>query len=34
LPLVGFSHGDTADQVTWMADKVAGLRVFADPMEK
>ena len=28
--LVGFTHGDTADQVTWMADKVAGLRVFSD----
>ncbi len=28
--LVGFTHADTADQVTWMADKVAGLRVFAD----
>jgi D-aminoacyl-tRNA deacylase len=28
--LVGFTHGDTADRVDWMADKVAGLRLFAD----
>jgi D-tyrosyl-tRNA(Tyr) deacylase len=28
--LVGFTHGDTAGQVDWMADKVAGLRLFAD----
>ena len=28
--LVGFTHADTADQVTWMADKVLGLRVFSD----
>lgn len=28
--LVGFTHGDTAAQVEWMADKVAGLRLFAD----
>jgi D-tyrosyl-tRNA(Tyr) deacylase len=28
--LVGFSHGDTDDRVDWMADKVAGLRLFAD----
>jgi len=28
--LVGFTHADTTDQVIWMADKVAGLRVFAD----
>lgn len=28
--LVGFTHSDTAEQVTWMADKVAGLRVFGD----
>jgi D-tyrosyl-tRNA(Tyr) deacylase len=32
--LVGFSLSDTADQVTWMADKVAGLRVFADANDK
>lgn len=28
--LAGFTHGDTAEQVSWMADKVAGLRVFSD----
>lgn len=28
--LVGFTHADTAGQVDWMADKVAGLRLFAD----
>jgi D-tyrosyl-tRNA(Tyr) deacylase len=28
--LVGFAHADTAEQVDWMAEKVAGLRLFAD----
>ena len=28
--LVGFTDGDAGDQVTWMADKVAGLRLFED----
>ena len=28
--LVGFTHGDTAAQVDWMAEKVAGLRLFSD----
>lgn len=28
--LVGFTHADTAAEVDWMADKVAGLRLFAD----
>jgi D-tyrosyl-tRNA(Tyr) deacylase len=28
--LVGFTHGDTAAQVDWMADKVTGLRLFSD----
>jgi D-tyrosyl-tRNA(Tyr) deacylase len=28
--LVGFTHGDTNATVDWMADKVAGLRVFND----
>ena len=32
--LVGFTDSDTADQVLWMADKIAGLRVFADPEGK
>jgi D-tyrosyl-tRNA(Tyr) deacylase len=28
--LVGFIHADTAAQVDWMAEKVAGLRLFSD----
>lgn len=28
--LVGFTHNDTDAQCVWMADKVAGLRLFAD----
>jgi D-aminoacyl-tRNA deacylase len=28
--LVGFTHTDTAAQLEWMADKVAGLRLFPD----
>src|SRR4051812_34786555 len=28
--LVGFTHGDTNSQVDWMAEKVAGLRLFND----
>jgi D-aminoacyl-tRNA deacylase len=28
--LVGFTHGDSEAQAVWMADKVAGLRLFAD----
>ncbi|HJR17114.1 MAG TPA: D-aminoacyl-tRNA deacylase [Gemmatimonadales bacterium] len=28
--LVGFTNGDTMAQVDWMAEKVAGLRLFAD----
>jgi D-tyrosyl-tRNA(Tyr) deacylase len=28
--LVGFTHTDTVAQVEWMADKVAGLRLFGD----
>ncbi len=28
--LVGFTHSDTADQVRWMVDKIAGLRVMED----
>ncbi len=30
LALVGFTHGDTVADVTWIADKIAGLRLFAD----
>jgi D-tyrosyl-tRNA(Tyr) deacylase len=32
--LVGFTHGDTGAQLDWMADKVVGLRLFADPAGK
>jgi D-tyrosyl-tRNA(Tyr) deacylase len=28
--LVGFTHSDTPAQVEWMADKIAGLRLFPD----
>ena len=28
--LVGFTHSDTNDEVVWMADRVVGLRLFAD----
>jgi D-tyrosyl-tRNA(Tyr) deacylase len=30
LLLVGFTHGDSRDEVAWMAEKVLGLRLFAD----
>ena len=30
LLLVGFASGDGQDHIDWMADKVLGLRVFAD----
>ena len=30
LVLLGVGKQDTPDQVTWMADKIAGLRIFAD----
>ena len=30
LLLVGFTTGDSVDVVAWMADKVTGLRLFAD----
>ena len=32
--LVGFTHSDSADQVVWMAEKIAGLRIFTDPEGK
>lgn len=32
--LVGFTHGDTVAQVDWMAEKVAGLRLFTDSAGK
>ncbi len=28
--LVGFTHTDTPAQVEWMAEKIAGMRVFSD----
>ena len=34
LLLVGFTHGDGEEQVAWMAEKVLGLRIFADAEEK
>jgi D-aminoacyl-tRNA deacylase len=34
LLLVGFRTGDGEEQIAWMADKVVGLRVFADPDDK
>jgi len=30
LVLVGLTHGDTPAEVAWMAEKVAGLRLFTD----
>jgi D-tyrosyl-tRNA(Tyr) deacylase len=30
VALVGFTHGDSDEHVQWMADKVVGLRLFAD----
>jgi D-tyrosyl-tRNA(Tyr) deacylase len=32
--LVGFTHEDSAAQVDWMAEKVAGLRLFGDAQGK
>lgn len=32
--LVGFTHADTEANATWMAEKVAGLRLFADADDK
>ena len=34
LLLVGFTHADGAEQLDWMAEKVAGLRLFADAEDK
>ncbi|MGH7586192.1 MAG: D-aminoacyl-tRNA deacylase [Gemmatimonadales bacterium] len=34
LLLVGFTHTDTAAAADWMAEKVAGLRLFADDQGK
>ncbi|MGE0442174.1 MAG: D-aminoacyl-tRNA deacylase [Gemmatimonadales bacterium] len=32
--LVGFTHADTPAETVWMAEKVAGLRLFSDPAGK
>lgn len=32
--LVGMTHADTPAEVGWMAEKVAGLRLFSDPEGK
>jgi D-tyrosyl-tRNA(Tyr) deacylase len=32
--LVGFTEGDDAETLAWMADKVVGLRIFSDEDEK
>jgi D-aminoacyl-tRNA deacylase len=32
--LVGFTHADTSIEVDWMAEKVAGLRLFSDAQDK
>jgi D-tyrosyl-tRNA(Tyr) deacylase len=32
--LAGWTHGDTTAEVDWMADKVAGLRLFPDDAGK
>jgi D-tyrosyl-tRNA(Tyr) deacylase len=34
LLLIGLTHDDSDEKVAWMAEKVAGLRLFADPDEK
>jgi D-tyrosyl-tRNA(Tyr) deacylase len=34
LVLVGFTQGDGDEQLNWMADKLLGLRIFADADEK
>jgi D-tyrosyl-tRNA(Tyr) deacylase len=32
--LVGFTHGDDEARVTWMAEKIVGIRLFADAEDK
>jgi D-tyrosyl-tRNA(Tyr) deacylase len=34
LLLVGFTHEDKEEQLVWMAEKVVGLRLFADAEDK
>ena len=32
--MVGFAASDGEDQIAWMAEKIAGLRIFPDEQEK
>ncbi|HVZ49842.1 MAG TPA: D-aminoacyl-tRNA deacylase [Gemmatimonadaceae bacterium] len=34
VALVGFTHADGDEHIQWMADKIVGLRVFADTDDK
>jgi D-aminoacyl-tRNA deacylase len=34
LILLGIEHADDADDIKWLADKIAGLRIFADDAGK
>ena len=34
LLLIGITHDDTEEKAAWMAEKVAGLRLFADSEDK
>lgn len=34
LVLLGVTHGDTVEQARWLADKIVGLRIFADADDK
>ncbi|HEU4995162.1 MAG TPA: D-aminoacyl-tRNA deacylase [Gemmatimonadaceae bacterium] len=34
LVLVGFTHTDGEEQITWMTDKILGLRIFSDAEQK
>ncbi|HKR55455.1 MAG TPA: D-aminoacyl-tRNA deacylase, partial [Gemmatimonadales bacterium] len=34
VALVAFAPGDTDETLTWMADKILGLRVFSDAEDK
>jgi D-tyrosyl-tRNA(Tyr) deacylase len=34
LVLLGVTHGDTAEDARWLAEKVAGLRIFEDEQGK
>ncbi len=34
LALLGICHGDGERQLTWLADKIIGLRIFSDAQDK